>query len=57
MKLKTEMEVLTTRREHFRNKRDAIDKEITKPVTKNTRIEEVWQGMLMAKKRLFRKIK
>ena len=50
MKLKTEMEVLTTRREHFRNKRDAIDKEITKPVTKNTRIEEVWQGMLMAKR-------
>ena len=29
MKLKTEMEVLTTRREHFRNKLDGIDKEMT----------------------------
>ena len=29
MKLKTEMEVLTTRREHFRNKLDDIDKEMT----------------------------
>ena len=72
MKLKAEMEVLTTRREHFRNKLDDIDKEMTDfinnkttlelvaekikekwvkdSVTKNTRIEKVWQKNINGKK-------
>ena len=36
MKLKTEMEVLTARREHFRNKLDAIDKEMTDSINDKT---------------------
>ena len=40
MKLKTEMEVLTTRREHFRNKLDDIDKEMTNFIN-NTRTSEL----------------
>ena len=40
MKLKTEMEVLTTRREHFRNKLDDTDKEMT-DFTKNKATSEI----------------
>ena len=49
MKLKAEMEVLTTRREHFRNKLDDIDKEMTDFINNKTtseliaeKIKEKW---------------
>ena len=41
MKLKTKMEVLTTRREHFRNKIDDIDKEKTDFINNKTTSELV----------------
>ena len=41
MKLKTEMEVLTTRREHFRNKLDDIGKEMTDFINNKTTSELV----------------
>ena len=45
MKLKTEMEVLTTRREHFRNKLDDIDKEMTDFINNKTTSELVVENI------------
>ena len=49
VKLKTLMEVLTTRREHFRNKLDGIDKEMTDFINNKVnselvaeKIKEMW---------------
>ena len=41
MKLKTGMEVLTIRREHFRNKLDGIDKEMTDFINNKATFERV----------------
>ena len=41
MELKTEIEILTTRREHFRNKVDDIDKEMTDFINNKTTSELV----------------
>ena len=72
MKLKTELEVLTTKRGHFRNKLGCIDKEMTDCITNEAtsnlvrkEIEEKWvkdsikfgKVISNAERRPFRKVK
>ena len=45
MELKTEIEILTTRREHFRNKVDDIDKEMTDFINNKTTSELVVENI------------
>ena len=54
-KLKTEMEILTNRREHFRNSVDTIDKEIKQFLHNKSITEILWREVLYEWDKYFQK--